>query len=151
MTVPAGYEPTAISLGRGAFNSSTRALLVDSNSVGQYPAGATPFNAMASGEAGAAVTLTVAADATKKHYLLGYTAVVTVAATTDAVTVAIKDDTTAKITEAAPAAAPVGSMIKTVAGMPILVNSAVNKAINIEASAPGGTTVLILSAWGYTV
>ena len=29
MPVPAGYEPTALSIGRGAFNTSTRAQLVD--------------------------------------------------------------------------------------------------------------------------
>ena len=143
------YEPTAVSIARAAWNTDTRAMLVDVS--GQFPAGATPFNVMAAGAAGAAVTLTIPGVAGQKNYLMGYSVAVTIAPTTDAGTVLVKDDGTAKITEAIPAAAPVGTPIKTLSPWPVAVNAAVNKAITIVASAPGGTTVLSISAWGYTV
>jgi hypothetical protein len=116
----------------------------------QYPVGATPVCVSADGAAGAAVSAVMpAGTALQKNYVLGYAVVVGTAATTNALTVSLKNDTAVVgIIDEAVAASPVGSKMNLSSSMPILVSTA-NKATSILVSAPGGTTVVHAMIWGY--
>jgi len=115
------------------------------------PYGATLVRVAADGAAGAAVTAAMPAVAAKKNYVLGYHVAVDTAVTTDAMTAVLKDDITAKGTEVIAAASAIGTTRTQSASLPILVNAAVNKTTSIVCSAPGGTTVIHATIWGYVL
>ena len=122
----------------------------------QTPANAIPYGATLvrvaeDGAAGAAVTAAMPAVALKKNYVLGYHVSVDTAATTDAMTAILKDDTTTKGTEVIAATSAIGTTRTQSASMPILVNSVANKTASIVCSAPGGATVIHATIWGYVL
>ena len=122
----------------------------------QTPANAIPFGATlvrvsANGAAGAAVSAVMPAVVGKKNYVMGYLVSVDVAPLTNITTAVLTDDVTGNGTEVMAVAAPVGTTRMQSASLPIMLNTAANKTASIVCSAPGGTTVLHATIWGYSL
>jgi hypothetical protein len=115
------------------------------------PYGGTLVRVTADGGAGLAVSAIMPAVSAKKNYVLGYLVTVDTAATTNAVTAVLTDDTTAKGTEVIAASSDIGTTRTQYASIPIMVNAAAAKTASIVCSAPGGATVIHATIWGYVL
>ena len=98
---------------------------------------------------GAAITVSLPAVTGYYNCVLGYFAVVDTAATTNIVTVILKDGATSMGTQVMAASSPIGTEIGTKSSFPIMVGT-LSAAANLVVSAPGGSTVIHACIWGYT-
>jgi hypothetical protein len=118
------------------------------NSASQYPAGAIPITASATGTT-AATTATLAAGTTTTTYLCGFAirANATAAATGNATVTGTKTGTLNFTQWTAPLASGIGLVEETFG--PCVPASAVNTGIAVISAAPGSGGVVSVSAWGY--
>ena len=116
--------------------------------AGQYPFGAVPITASATGTTGA-TTATLAAGTTTTTYICGLSirANATGAATGNATVTGTKTGTLNFTQFTAPLASGLGTVEEQFA--PCVPASAVNTAIAVVSAAPGTGGVISVSAWGY--
>lgn len=115
-----------------------------------YPLGATKWTVTATSVANTEASATIAAVADKKHYCLGYLAVIRGASAGSDVLITTKDDTTVKITDAFGNGCAQGTRIGIVSSIPIL-EGTVNKAMSLNSAAGGANAIIELTMWGYTI
>lgn len=114
----------------------------------QYPNGATPITASATGTT-AATTATLAAAAAKTTYICGFSirANATAAATAEATVTGVITGTMDFLQWTAPLASGIGLVEERFA--PCVPGSAVNTAIAVVSAAPGSGGNVSVSAWGF--
>jgi hypothetical protein len=117
--------------------------------AGQYPAGATPITASATGTTGA-TTATLAGAASKTTYLCGFSirANATAAATGTATVTGTITGTLSFVQWTAPLASGLG-ITEPPIGSACIPASAVNTGIAVNSAAPGAGGTVSVTAWGY--
>jgi hypothetical protein len=128
--------------------ANTSLATIASNTAGPYPNGAIPITATATGTTGA-TTATLAANATLKTYICGFSirANATAAATGNATVTGVVTATINFTQWTAPNAAGLG--VTEEVFMPCVPSSATNTAIAVVSAAPGTGGVVSVTAWGY--